>query len=165
MRKKRERQAKGLARTRFEATVAPDHVIGNRGTKKSHQSTAKSAKVLGKLPSELVTDNREDRSDETFDLLGPFPLTKWQENLRDEGEVSCIYVLYDVAKRPVRIGQTKDLRRRIKEYEDNYWWFRSPTVESFAYVKVNDQQFRRKAEKVMIKLVGEYAIFNVQERI
>jgi hypothetical protein len=53
----------------------------------------------------------------------------------------------------------------MKEYARDFWWFRSPTVESFAYVIVKDEGFRRRSEKVMIKLVGEHAIFNIQDKI
>jgi hypothetical protein len=43
--------------------------------------------------------------------------------------------------RPVRIGETEDLARRLKEYAENYWWFKRPAVESFAYVIVKDEKF------------------------
>lgn len=167
---RRKRQARRLARTRLatRATLSYPAIcaIESGRTKKPHRSTIKSIeRVLGELPSGLATEVKEDRSSEAFELLGPFPIERWEESIRYNGKVSCIYVFYDAVKRPVRIGQTKDLRRRMKQYEDNYWWFRSPTVESFAYVKVNDPGFRRKAEKVMIRLVGEYAIFNAQEKI
>ncbi|MGI0090990.1 MAG: hypothetical protein ACREBS_04725 [Nitrososphaerales archaeon] len=75
-------------------------------------------------------------------------------------KVLCIYVFYDSLKRPIRIGATDDLHRRIKECKNNYWWFRPPMAETFAYVDAKDRSFREKAEKVMIKLVGDHAIFN-----
>jgi len=53
----------------------------------------------------------------------------------------------------------------LKEYEHNYWWFRLPTVESFAYVRVDDPEYRRKTEKVMIKLLGSNAVFNTQGKV
>ena len=112
----------------------------------------------------LEEEVREERKIEDFKFLGPFPIEQWQENVVGE-KVQCIYVFYDQLKRPVRIGETEDLRRRMIEYDKNYWWFRSPTVESFAYVVVTDPEFRRKTEKVMIKLVGEHAIFNIQDKI
>ena len=79
-------------------------------------------------------------------------------------QVPAVYVFYDQLKRPVRIGETDDLVRRMKEYEQ-YYWFKSPTAETFAYVVVKERSFRRKTEKVMIKLVGSQAIFNIQDKI
>ncbi len=121
-------------------------------------------KALGRLPSNLNKEVQEERTVEDFKFLGPFPISEWKENV-SEGKVSSIYAFYDELKRPVRIGETDDLRRRLVEYDKNYWWFRPPTVETFAYVVVSDSNFRRKAEKVMIKLVGEHAIFNTHEKI
>jgi transcriptional regulator with XRE-family HTH domain len=120
-------------------------------------------KVLGKLPANLDKEVESERSIEELEFLGPFPVNAWQENVGEE--ISCIYVFYDDLKRPVRIGETEDLRRRMKEYEQNYWWFRPPTVETFAYVVIKDPDFRHKTEKLMIKLVGENAIFNIQDKI
>ena len=121
-------------------------------------------KVLGKLPSNLDKEVKEERTIEELEFLGPFPVNAWQENV-GEDRIPCIYVFYDELKRPVRIGETEDIRRRLKEYEQNYWWFRPPTVETFAYVIIKDPEFRHKTEKLMIKLVGENAIFNIQDKI
>ena len=121
-------------------------------------------KILGPLPKTVSEEVSEERQVESFEFLGPFPREQWKENLGTD-KISAIYVFYDELKRPVRIGQTDDLRRRLTEYERDAWWFRSPTAESFAYVVVNDADFRSKTEKLMIKLVGDNAIFNIQERI
>src|SRR2546422_11417333 len=38
-------------------------------------------------------------------------------------------------------------------------------VESFAYVRMDDADYRRKTEKVMIKLLGSNAVFNTQGKV
>jgi hypothetical protein len=76
-----------------------------------------------------------------------------------------VYVFYDNQTRPVRIGETNDLRRRLKEYKIDVWWLRPPTAESFAYIEIKNEKFRQAVEKILIKLVGEHAIFNTQDKI
>ncbi len=80
--------------------------------------------------------------------------------------IECVYVIYDAQKRPVRIGETGDLRRRLTEYEKNYWWWKSPTAVTFAYFLVKEgEKNRKKFEKLATQLVGEHAIFNEQNRL
>lgn len=141
------------------------YFIENGKTESPQQATISGLeKALGKLPSNLSMEVEKERAFEDLEFLGPFPVDEWKEIVK-EPKLPAIYVFYDQVKRPVRIGETEDLRRRLNEYAQNYWWFRPPTVETFAYVAVNDAKFRRRAEKVMIKLVGEHAIFNTQEKI
>jgi transcriptional regulator with XRE-family HTH domain len=134
-------------------------------TERPQEATlARLEKVLGKLPSTLTKEVKEERSIGDFEFLGPFPASEWEENI-GEGKIPCIYVFYDYLKRPVRLGETEDPRRRLKEYQMNYWWFKYPIVDSFAYVVVENADFRHKTEKLMIKLIGEHAIFNTQDKI
>ncbi len=121
-------------------------------------------KVLGKLPQEVHTEiKKEAEVPGLGEYLGPFPIEQWESNV---GESSPgIYVFYDGLKRPVRLGQTDDIKRRLKEYARDAWWFRNPTVESFAYIIVKDERLRKSIEATMIKLVGDNAIFNIQHKI
>lgn len=166
---RKTREEKGWSRNELaeKAGISPLTIYFiETGKTESPQDTTLSAlqKALGKLPSHLEEEVREEREIEQLEFLGPFPVDGWEENV-GEGKIPCIYVFYDQLVRPVRIGETDDLRRRMKEYQRDYWWFRTPTVETFAYVVVSDEQFRHKTEKVMIKLVGEHAIFNIQEKL
>lgn len=122
-------------------------------------------KILGKMPGNVKEEVSEESRVEEFEFLGPFPCSEWRDNINSETKIPCLYVFYDELKRPVRIGQTDDLRRRMLEYEKNYWWFKPPTADTFAYVIVKDGPFRDKTEKLMIKLVGTHAIFNTHEKI
>ncbi len=134
-------------------------------TQSPQETTLNSLKrVFGPVPGGVVKEVETEERIGSFTYKGPFPITEWKENV-GEGKISCIYVFYDELLRPVRIGETEDLGRRMREYEQNYWWFRTPTAETFAYVTVGDPEFRRAAEKVMIKLVGVNAIFNTQDKV
>ena len=81
------------------------------------------------MPRRVTRQVEAGRIVEDFEFRGPFPVSEWKENLGD-GKISCIYVFYDQLKRPVRIGETDDLGRRLKEYEQNYWWFRLLTLRA-----------------------------------
>lgn len=103
-------------------------------TESPQKSTLKALEgVLGHLPKGVQEEVQEEGLVEDFEFLGPFPVEEWKNVVGTE-PVPCIYVFYDSLKRPVRIGETEDLGRRLKEYADNYWWFKRPAVESFAYV-------------------------------
>jgi len=136
---------------------------------------AKLEKVFGKLPESVHAEISEESlvlvpdprgAGARFGLgeyLGPFAVEEWESNVTET--TPGIYVFYDELKRPVRIGQTDDIKRRLKEYSRDAWWFRSPTVESFAYIVVLDEKLRKLLEATMIKLVGDSAIFNIQHKI
>jgi transcriptional regulator with XRE-family HTH domain len=165
---RKSREKKGLTQSELAKQAGISQLaisfIETGKTESPQQATIERLeKVLGPLPSTLTKEVKEERGKD-FEFLGPFPATNWEENV-GAGKIPCIYVFYDYLKRPVRIGETEDLRRRIREYQMNYWWFKYPIVDSFAYVIVGDAEFRRNTEKLMIKLVGEHAIFNTQDKI
>jgi transcriptional regulator with XRE-family HTH domain len=121
--------------------------------------------VLGPLPERLKQKIHDDSLVEDLEFRGAFPIEEWKKNVDNDNPTPCVYVFYDEGQRPVRIGETEDLRRRIIEYQDDSWWFRSPTAETFAFITVRDPELRRKIEKALIKLVGErYAMFNVKDK-
>jgi transcriptional regulator with XRE-family HTH domain len=133
-------------------------------TESPRESTIRSLEqALGSVPTGVKKEIKEERVGGELEFLGPFPMDAWEENVSDG--ISCVYVLYDELKRPVRIGETEDLRRRMREYKRDAWWCRPPTVDSFAYVEVSDPKMRRNTEVVMIKLIGAHAIFNIQDKI
>lgn len=162
------REKAGLSRDQLaeKAGISPltIYFIENGTTKSPQEATLQRLeKALGKFPATLSKDVEEAREAGDFEYLGPFPIEKWDENIGKE-KIPCIYVFYDSLSRPVRIGETEDLTRRMKEYQQ-YFWFKAPMVETFAYIIVRDSKFRSQAEKVMIKLVGKNAMFNIQDKI
>jgi transcriptional regulator with XRE-family HTH domain len=163
-----ERERIGLSQSQLaeKASISPltIYFIERGDTKSPHTATLdKLQKILGKLPGQLSAETKDEATIDEFEYLGPFPISEWKQSLGND-KVPAVYVFYDQLKRPVRIGETDDLVRRMKEYEQ-YYWFKSPTAETFAYVVVKERSFRRKTEKVMIKLVGSQAIFNIQDKI
>jgi len=121
-------------------------------------------KALGKgLPTEVKSEiSEETEVGGLGEYFGPFPTKDLETNVAND--TPGIYVFYDILKRPVYVGQTSDLKSRIRGYQD-FFWFKSPIADSFAYIVVKDEKLRRQVEAAMIKLVGENAIFNKQHKI
>ena len=121
-------------------------------------------KVLGRMPCRVTRQVEAGRIVEDFEFRGPFPVSEWKENLGD-GKISCIYVFYDQLKRPVRIGETDDLGRRLKEYEQNYWWFRLLTLRASRTLGLMTPTTDARRRRWMIKLLGSNAVFNTQGKV
>jgi transcriptional regulator with XRE-family HTH domain len=131
-------------------------------TQSPHRATLKSLeKVLGKLPSMQSNDVEDARKVEGFDFEGVFDIEEWKRRSQTGEKIPCIYVIYDKSSRPVYIGQTNDLYVRFKNHEREFWW-KEPIAQRYAYIVVKDAEFRKKAEKVMIKLAGTHALLNEQ---
>jgi transcriptional regulator with XRE-family HTH domain len=162
------REKEGLTQAQLAESSGVSHItisfIETGRTTSPRQSTIELlTKILGEPTKDTAEQLEVEREVKGLgEYLGPFAVDEWEANVES---VSAIYVLYDNIDRPVRIGQTKDLKRRLREYKDNYWWFRSPTVESFAYVIVPDENTRRIIEKTIIKFMGSNALFNKQDKI
>jgi transcriptional regulator with XRE-family HTH domain len=72
-----------------------------------------------------------------------------------------VYVFYDVSERPIYVGQSGEVRKRILDYE-NMFWFRPPIVESGSYVEVTDRTLRKQVETLLIKFLKSNAVLNIQ---
>lgn len=74
---------------------------------------------------------------------------------------SGIYVFYDVSERPVYVGEGGNIRKRIKDHEDKFW-FKRPIVETGAYIEVTDEKLRVRIEKMLIRFLKSNAVINKQ---
>ncbi len=81
------------------------------------------------------------------------------EEVPDEAGV---YVLYDVSQRPVYVGESGNIRSRIKEHQDKFW-FKSPIVNAASYVRVDEQKLRRQLEDTLIKFLKSNAVINQKQ--
>ena len=73
--------------------------------------------------------------------------------------VAGIYVLYDICQRPLYIGQGGSIDRRLRVHHDKFW-FKSPIVESAAYVRIDDRVLRESVETLLIKFLKSNAVIN-----
>lgn len=73
-----------------------------------------------------------------------------------------IYVFYDVSDRPIYVGQSADIGRRIRSQDGHVdkFWFRSPIVETAAYVRIDSETLRMQVEQTMIRFLKSNAVVN-----
>jgi transcriptional regulator with XRE-family HTH domain len=72
-----------------------------------------------------------------------------------------IYVLYDISERPIYVGQGADIRRRIRDHREKFW-FKAPIVQTGAYVKIDEASLREKVETLLIRFLKSNAVINKQ---
>jgi transcriptional regulator with XRE-family HTH domain len=75
--------------------------------------------------------------------------------------VGGIYVLYDISDRPVYVGEGGNIRKRIKDHEEKFW-FKRPIVETAAYIEVDEVKLRVRIEKMLINFLRSNAVLNKQ---
>jgi transcriptional regulator with XRE-family HTH domain len=73
-----------------------------------------------------------------------------------------VYVFYDVSDRPIYVGESGNIRTRIKGHVDRFW-YRTPIVEKASYVRVEDQILRRQLENTLIKFLKSNAVINQRQ--
>lgn len=72
-----------------------------------------------------------------------------------------IYVLYDISERPIYVGEGANVRKRIGDHEEKFW-FKRPIIESASWIRVEDAELRSQIEALLIKFLKSNAIINKQ---
>lgn len=114
--------------------------------------------ALGEEPASAIVDATENAA--KIEDVGEF--IDFDPN--DENDLPVepgIYVFYDISDRPIYVGESQDIRTRIKDHSTRFW-FKAPIVQSAAYVKIEEESLRKKIEKVMIKFMKANAIINIK---
>jgi transcriptional regulator with XRE-family HTH domain len=74
-----------------------------------------------------------------------------------------VYVFYDISHRPIYVGQSGNIQKRLKGYLEGTrrpWWFMKPIVQSASFIPVEDTHLRKQLEKVMILFLKSNAVLN-----
>lgn len=82
-------------------------------------------------------------------------------NVDDRPICAGIYVLYDISDRPIYVGESKNIRQRLKQHEDKFW-FKRPLVEYAAYISITDDILRKGIEQILINFLRSNAVLNRQ---
>lgn len=75
-----------------------------------------------------------------------------------------IYVLYDISERPIYVGESKNIRQRLKQHEEKFW-FKRPLVEFAAYIEIENDAMRKGIEQILINFLRSNAVLNRQHVI
>ena len=74
-----------------------------------------------------------------------------------------VYVFCDISQRPIYVGQSVNVRRRLKQYTEGTrrpWWFAKPIVQSASFIPMEDDETRKRLEKIMITFLKSNAVLN-----
>lgn len=82
-------------------------------------------------------------------------------NIDERPLCAGIYVFYDISDRPIYVGESSNIRRRIKQHEEKFW-FKSPLVEYAAYIQIDDDKLRKGVEQILISFLRSNAVLNKQ---
>jgi transcriptional regulator with XRE-family HTH domain len=113
--------------------------------------------VLGPVPSETAAEVAEEAEIQGLGKLEDFDPHADNERPTDPG----IYVFYDISERPIYVGEGKNVRKRIRDHEEKFW-FKRPIVESASWIKVEDDTLRTQIETLLVKFLKSNAVINKQ---
>ncbi|WP_076435343.1 helix-turn-helix domain-containing protein [Bosea sp. TND4EK4] len=72
---------------------------------------------------------------------------------------SGVYVFYDISERPIYVGRSANIRRRIKQHQDRFW-FKQPIVQKGSLIRIPDQELRKQIEIILIRFLKSNAVLN-----
>lgn len=72
-----------------------------------------------------------------------------------------VYVFYDIAERPLYVGKSQNIKRRMRGHKDKFW-FRPPIVARGSYISIADEGLRGQVEQILIKFLKSNAVLNRQ---
>jgi len=118
-----------------------------------------------KLEQALTTQIPEDTAQEVAaeaEVLGLGALEDFDPHSDNERPMQPgIYVLYDISERPIYVGEGGNVRKRIRNHEDKFW-FKRPIVESASWIRIDDPNLRTQIETLLIKFLKSNAVINKQ---
>jgi transcriptional regulator with XRE-family HTH domain len=122
------------------------------------ETVRKLERALGK---ELSREAKEEVSEEAT-IQGVGELVDFDpHDPNDLPSAPGIYVLYDISERPIYVGQGGDIKVRLRNHGDKFW-YKSPIVHTAAYVKIEDKALGEKAETLLIRFLKSNAVINKQ---
>ena len=103
---------------------------------------------------EEVREASEIRGLGNFEDFDPHDANDWPDG-------GGVYVFYDVSDRPIYVGQSKNVKTRLRTHEQMFW-FKSPIVYTASFVPIADEELRRQTESVLIRFLKSNAVLNKQ---
>lgn len=118
---------------------------------------------FGGIPAEVQEAAREE-----FVIPNVGEMTGFDpHSAADFPDEAGVYVLYDISDRPVYVGQSGNIKDRIRNPNTGHvdkFWYRSPIVETAAYVRVVDENLRKQLKQTLIKFLRSKRGHQQEER-
>ena len=138
-----------------------DNILAGKVTSPRGETMRKLAGALGRSEKESVGSEVIEETERSNEIPG---LGSFEEfSPYEEGEIpDCagVYVLYDAAERPIYVGKSKKISRRLKDHQDKFW-FKEPIVKQAAYIEVPEADLRGRLEQILIKFLKKNVVVNI----
>lgn len=72
-----------------------------------------------------------------------------------------VYVFYDISDRPIYVGQSSNIQKRIKQHFDRFW-FKAPIVSAGSFIQIDNKELRSSIEGLLIKFLKSNAVLNTR---
>lgn len=159
----RVRTEKGLTRTelahRADVSQMTVYNLETGRISNPHEKTrARLTSALGEsAPQDAVDATEREATIEGIGALVDFD----PHDPQDCPEGSGVYVFYDISERPIYVGESGNMARRIRDHYEKFW-FRAPIVQRGAYITVTNASLRSQIERVLIRFLKSNAVINRQ---
>jgi transcriptional regulator with XRE-family HTH domain len=130
------------------------------GRSSNPQKETKS-RLEGALNTEVPKDVQKVAAEEQV-IEGIGTLTDFDPHDEDAlPSVPGVYVFYDVSERPIYIGKSDNIGKRVRSHFDKFW-FKRPIVNTASFVEIKNSGMRHSVEQVLIKFLKSNAVINKQ---
>lgn len=145
----------------YKANLTPPAVYRiESGVTRNLRATTQ--KKLEKALGSKLSEEAADEVAEEASVIGLGALEDFDPHVDSERPAqSGIYVLYDISERPVYVGEGGNVKKRIRDHEEKFW-FKRPVVESASWIKVENAELRKQVETILIKFLKSNAVINKQ---
>lgn len=110
-----------------------------------------------KIPEEVKVESESEQGVAGLGSLKDFD----PHSDADRPTSAGVYVLYDISDRPIYVGRSQNIARRIREHDDKFW-FKRPIVNHASYIEIPDKTLRDQVEQILIKFLKSNAVINKQ---
>jgi transcriptional regulator with XRE-family HTH domain len=112
------------------------------------------------LENEIPADTAQEVADDA-QIEGLGKLEDFDPHLdADRPDEPGVYMLYDISERPIYVGEGGNVRARIRDHVEKFW-FKRPIVESASWIRVADKKIRKQLESLLIKFLKSDAVLNI----
>lgn len=161
-----ERVAQGLGRTELAARSGVSYQqirnleIGESATPQERTRKALEDALGTATPDAVEEATQQDAEIEDvgkFLSFDPFDETSYPD---DPG----VYVFYDIADHVLYVGESGNIRARLRDRYPDLFWFRPQLVNSANYVRIESESLRLQIERTIIKVLKSNAVFKQTAR-